>query len=89
MEASLSSGMHPGIDGIPTHLILSCDLGNLAAGPGFLDDGEFDFRCGMIFRHRGTNKIIKKRVCQEKSVGQLKKINRGLQGTVKGWIPGL
>ena len=69
MEASLSSGMHPGVDGIPTYLIFSCDLGNLTAGPGFLDDVEFDFWCGMIFRHCGTNKIIKNWVCQEKSVG--------------------
>jgi len=68
MEASLSSGMHPGIDGVPTDLILSRDLGNLTAGPGFLDDGEFDFWCGMILRHRGTHKIIKKWVCQVNSV---------------------
>ena len=68
MEAGLSSGVHPGIDGVPTYLILSCDLGDLAAGPNFLDDGEFDFWCGMIFRHRGINKITKKRVCQEKTV---------------------
>ena len=68
MEASLSSGMHPGIDGVPTDLILSRDLGNLTAGPGFLDDGELDLWGGMILRHRGINKIIKKWVCQEKSV---------------------
>jgi hypothetical protein len=61
--------MHPGIDGIPAYSILSRDLGDLAAAPGFLDDGELDFRCGMIVRHLGTNKIIKRRVCQGKSVG--------------------
>jgi hypothetical protein len=60
--------MHPGIDGIPAYSILFGDLGDLTAGPGFLDDGKLDFRCGMIVRHLGTNKIIKKRVCQEKSV---------------------
>ena len=69
MEAGLSSGMHPGIDGIPANSIVSSDLGNLTACPGFLDDGEFDFWRGMIFSHRDTNKIIKKRVCQGKNVG--------------------
>ena len=68
MEASLSSGMHPGIDGISAYSIFSSDLGNLTAGPDFLDDGELDFWRGMIFRHLGTNKNIKKRGCQEKSV---------------------
>ena len=69
MEAGLSGGMHPGIDGIPTYPILSRKLGNLTAAPGFFDDGELDFGCGMIFRHLGTYKIIKNWVCQAKSVG--------------------
>jgi len=64
----LSSGMHPGIDGVPTDLILSRDLGNLTAGPSFLDDGELDLWGGMIVRHRGIYRITKKGVCQVKSV---------------------
>jgi hypothetical protein len=44
-------------------------LGNLTAGPGFLDDGELDLWCGMIFRHGSTYKIINRWVCQEQYVG--------------------
>jgi len=69
MEASLGGQLHPGIDRVPTDLILSGDLGNLTAGPGFLNDGEFGLRCGMIIRHHSIYGIIKRGVCQEKSVG--------------------
>ena len=69
MEAGLSGDMHPGIDGVPTDPIFSGDLGNLTASPGFFDDGELDFGCGMILRHRGIYRITKIRVCQEKCVG--------------------
>jgi len=77
MEAGLSGGVHPGIDGVSTDSIFSGDLGNLSAGPGFLDDSKFGLRGGMNVGHIGTNKITKMEVCQEKSVGELKKINRG------------
>jgi len=59
VEAGLSSDMHPRIDGIPANYISSSDLGNHTACPCFLDDGEFDFWCGMIFSRRDSNKIIK------------------------------
>ncbi len=68
MEAGLSGDMHPRIDGVPTHSIFSSDLGNLTAGPGFLDNGELDLWGGMILRHRGIYRITKRGVCQEKSV---------------------
>ena len=65
MEAGLSGGLHPGIYGILIDSIPSGDLGNLTAGPGFLDDGEFDLGCAMILKHRGIYKITKRGFVKE------------------------
>jgi hypothetical protein len=43
--------MHPVVNRIPTYFVFSGYLGDLATGPGFFDDGEFNFGIGIKVRH--------------------------------------
>ncbi len=68
-KTSLGCQMHPGVDRIPANFVFSGYLGDFPSGPSFLDDGEFNFGSGISVGHDKVYQIIKRRACQEKSVG--------------------
>ena len=42
IQKALGRGMHPGIDRIPAQFVIFGYVVHYSAGPGFLDDGEFE-----------------------------------------------